>query len=118
MIFEAEGIKRDRPRCLVCSKSLPDSLCSTCKSRIQAERSIIKTRIEKGFAVAVVIAIPMEGVVLQEPAGMKQAMFQQAKKRRRSVRPGAAILHIVPGNGHCAVRENKDRCPLLLVMIR
>lgn len=50
MIFEAEGIKpgTDR-RCLVCSKVSPDSICSTCKSRIQAEAIDHKTRIEKGL---------------------------------------------------------------------
>jgi hypothetical protein len=50
MIFEAEGIKpgTDR-RCLVCGKVSPDIICSTCKTRIQAEAIDYKTRTEKGL---------------------------------------------------------------------
>jgi thiol-disulfide isomerase/thioredoxin len=50
MIFDAEGIKpgADR-RCLVCSKVSPDSICTACKSRIQAEAIDHKTRTEKGL---------------------------------------------------------------------
>ena len=50
MIFEAEGMKPETDRrCLVCSKVSPDIICSTCKSRIQAEAIDHKTRTEKGL---------------------------------------------------------------------
>jgi len=50
MIFEAEGLKpgTDR-RCLVCSRSSQDIICSNCKTRIQAEAIDHKTRTEKGM---------------------------------------------------------------------
>jgi predicted nucleic acid-binding Zn ribbon protein len=48
MIFQAEGIKPapDR-RCLVCGNPSPDSVCSQCKTRIQAEALEHKLKSEK-----------------------------------------------------------------------
>lgn len=38
MIFEAEGLRSVREkRCLVCGNPSPDSICASCKARIQAE---------------------------------------------------------------------------------
>lgn len=47
-IFEAEGAKPvGERRCIVCGNPTPDTICSSCKSRIQAEAVGIKLREEK-----------------------------------------------------------------------
>lgn len=48
MVFQAEGIKQgpDR-RCLVCGIASPDTICSDCKIRIQAEALEHKLKLEK-----------------------------------------------------------------------
>jgi thiol-disulfide isomerase/thioredoxin len=48
MIFEAEGVQtgQDR-RCLICGKASPDIICTTCKTRVQAEALEHKRKGEK-----------------------------------------------------------------------
>ncbi len=48
MIFEAEGVQTgpDR-RCLICGKSSPDIICTSCKTKIQAEAIDHKRKSEK-----------------------------------------------------------------------
>lgn len=48
MIFQAEGVQAGpERRCLVCGKSSPDVICSSCKTRIQAEAVDHKRKGEK-----------------------------------------------------------------------
>lgn len=48
-IFRAEGLQTSKAKhCLVCGKPSPDVICTTCKTRIQAEAVEHKLRTEKG----------------------------------------------------------------------